>query len=337
MAGKHASTALRAAWQRRGMAGWLLWPISLLHRSLVALRRGLYRHGILKSTSLHVPVITIGNVIAGGAGKTPVTIAVARHLHARGWRPGIVSRGYGRATQDCRAVTADSTPRDVGDEPLLISRATQLPVFVARRRAEAARALLLEHPDVDVIVCDDGLQHLALQRDIEVCVFNDEGIGNGWLLPAGPLREPWPRDVDLVLYAGRPPGGGAPQFKIGRRLADEAVDAKGRRVPLAALRGQPAAALAAIARPEEFFAMLRERGLDLRETFALPDHSDFSHWRRGGDLSLPLLCTEKDAAKLWDVEPEALAVPLEVRLPEEFFVELQARLRRYHQPLDSIQ
>ncbi|QNN55427.1 tetraacyldisaccharide 4'-kinase [Diaphorobacter ruginosibacter] len=333
MAGKDASTALRTAWQRRGAVGRLLWPLSLLHRGLVAARRSLYRTGILPSMRMPVPVITVGNVIAGGAGKTPVTIAIARHLKAQGWKPGIVSRGYGRQTQDCRAVTDASTAREVGDEPLLIARATQLPVVVARQRAQAALALLAEHPEVDVILCDDGLQHLALQRDVEICVFNDEGVGNGWLLPAGPLREPWPRNVDLVLYAGRAPGGSAPQFELRRALADEAIDAGGRGVPLSALLARPVAALAGIARPEEFFAMLRARGLVLADTHALPDHSDFSDWQRTGDSTLPLLCTEKDATKLWPIEPRALAVPLLVELPQAFFEALDRILRRYHQPL----
>ncbi|QNP48724.1 tetraacyldisaccharide 4'-kinase [Diaphorobacter aerolatus] len=332
MAG-NASSALRQSWQRRGALACLLWPVSKLYAALTALRRMLYRSGHLASTRLPVPVITVGNVIAGGAGKTPVTMAVVRHLQSRGFRPGVVSRGYGRQTADCRAVTEKSTPNEVGDEPLLLARALDVPVFVARQRADAAKALLVEHPEVNVIVCDDGLQHLALQRDIEICVFNDEGIGNGWLLPAGPLREPWPRKVDLVLHAGHAPGGAAPQFALSRELAEHAVTAQGVRVPLDSLRGQDVNALAAIARPEEFFAMLRARGLKLARTFALPDHADLTHWQAAGDASLPLLCTEKDAIKLWRTVPDALAVPLQVHLPAAFFDALDGLLRRYHPPL----
>lgn len=332
MAG-NASSALRKSWQRRGALGWLLWPVSQLYGALTALRRTLYRSGLLKSTRLATPVITVGNVIAGGAGKTPVTMAIVRHLQSQGFRPGVISRGYGRKTEGCRAVTAHSTAHEVGDEPLLLARSLKVPVFVASQRAEAGQALLGEHPDVNILVCDDGLQHLALQRDIEVCVFNDEGVGNGWLLPAGPLREPWPRDVDLVLYAGQAPGGMAPQFALTRQLAANAVDAEGRHQSLDALQGSAVNALAAIARPEDFFGMLRDRGLKLNQTFALPDHFDFSGWKPGGDASLPLLCTEKDATKLWEQQPEALAVALQVQLPPAFFEALDGLLKRYHPSL----
>ncbi|QIL72656.1 tetraacyldisaccharide 4'-kinase [Diaphorobacter sp. HDW4B] len=332
MAG-NASSALRTSWQRRGALGYLLWPVSQLYGALTALRRALYRSGTLQSTRLPVPVITVGNVIAGGAGKTPVTMAIVRHLQAHGFHPGVISRGYGRKTEGCRAVTEKSTAHDVGDEPLLLARALQVPVFVASQRAEAGQALLDEHPEVNILVCDDGLQHLALQRDIEVCVFNNEGAGNGWLLPAGPLREPWPRNVDLVLYAGQPPGGQSPQFELTRQLAANAVNADGFHQPLDALRGQAVNALAAIARPEDFFGMLQAHGLTLKQTFALPDHFDFSDWKLEGDAALPLLCTEKDATKLWPMQPEALAVPLEVRLPAAFFEALDTLLKRYHPPL----
>ncbi|MBF5004535.1 tetraacyldisaccharide 4'-kinase [Diaphorobacter caeni] len=332
MAG-NASSALRTSWQRRGALAALLWPLSRLYGALTALRRALYRSGTLKSTRLPVPVITVGNVIAGGAGKTPVTMAIVRHLKERGFTPGVISRGYGRKTEGCRAVTPQSTALEVGDEPLLLARALNVPVFVASRRAEAGQALLEEHPEVNILVCDDGLQHLALQRDIEICVFNNEGVGNGWLLPAGPLREPWPRAVDLVLYAGNAPDGPAPQFELQRQLAEHAVNAEGHHRTLDSLRGQPVNALAAIARPEDFFGMLRERGLTLNRCFALPDHFDFSGWKPESQDALPLLCTEKDATKLWPVHPKALAVPLEVRLPKAFFDALDELLKRYHPPL----
>ena len=156
---------LRGAWQHRGALALALWPMSLLYGMLTALRRALYRTGLLRSERLPVPVIVVGNVIAGGAGKTPVTLAVVRHLQARGWRPGVIARGYGRATADCREVLPASSAAEVGDEPLLIARASGAPVFVARRRAQAGRALLAAHPATNILVCDDGLQHLALARD----------------------------------------------------------------------------------------------------------------------------------------------------------------------------
>jgi tetraacyldisaccharide 4'-kinase len=323
---------LRQAWRRRGPLAMALWPLSLLYGALSALRRALYRARLLRSERLPVPVVVVGNVIAGGAGKTPATLAVVRHLRAAGWRPGVVSRGYGRATTDCREVLPTASAAEAGDEPLLIARAAGVPVFVARRRADAGRALLAAHPATDIIVCDDGLQHLALARDVEVCVFNDEGLGNGWLLPAGPLREPWPRAVDLVLHAGPAPGGPAPQFALSRALADHAVDAAGRQVPLAQLRGEPLHALAAIARPQDFFALLHAEGLKPIAEEALPDHYDFSSWKRPPDKRLRLICTEKDAVKLWPAHPDALAVPLRLSIASAFFDALDVTLASLSSP-----
>ena len=327
-----AATRLRQAWQRRGPLALALWPLTLPYRLLTALRRALYQCGLARGERLPVPVIVVGNVIAGGAGKTPVTLAIVRHLRANGWRPGVISRGYGRATDDCREALPTSGAAEVGDEPLLIARGSGAPVFVARRRADAGRALLAAHPEVNIIVCDDGLQHLQLARDVEVCVFNDEGVGNGWLLPAGPLREPWPRAVDLVLHAGPAPGGPAPQFALSRALADHAVDATGRQVPLMELRGQPLHALAAIARPQDFFAMLRAQGLTPGTEEALPDHYDFCSWQRPSDKHYSLICTEKDAIKLWPMHPDALAVPLQLAIAPAFFAALDARLASLSSP-----
>lgn len=327
-----SSAGLVRVWQSRGLAAWALWPISLLYGALVRLRRTLYRHGTLRSEHPGRPTIVVGNVIAGGAGKTPVVMALVEHLKARGLQPGVISRGYGRSTTDGREVLADSLASEVGDEPALIARTCGVPVFVDRQRTTAARALLARYPSTDVIVCDDGLQHLALQRDLEVCVFNDQGVGNGFLLPAGPLREPWPRAVDWVLHpdTAPAPAGPAPAFALRRGLADHALRADGSCLPLPSLRGQPVHALAAIARPEDFFAMLRAQGLTLARTTALPDHHDFTGWSDGDGATqggqLPLLCTAKDAVKLWSLRPDALAVPLEVGLDRAFFAAVDARL-----------
>lgn len=319
---------LRTVWAARGAAAWALWPASLLYRGLVAGRRALYRAGILSSEHPRRPVIVVGNVIAGGAGKTPVVIALVRHLQARGLRPGVIARGYGRTTRDCREVTPQSPADTVGDEPALIARSCSAPVFVARRRVEAAHALLAAHPDTDVIVCDDGLQHLALARDLEVCVFNDEGIGNGLLLPAGPLREPWPRPVDWVLHAANqpPPGTMVPSYRLHRRLAPHALRSDGTRVPLANLRGRPLHAVAAVARPGDFFAMLAAQGLQLVHAEPLPDHYNFDSWKRWSGKDCTLICTEKDAVKLWPDHPDALAVPLELEIDPAFLAALDARL-----------
>ena len=316
--------SLQRAWLQRGTLARLLWPFSLLYGALAAIRRVLYRLGVLQTERVGVPVIVVGNVIAGGSGKTPVVMAIVRHLRARGWKVGVVSRGYGRTTDDCRAVQDDSDPGEVGDEPALIRRSTAVPVFVARRRAEAARSLLALHPDTQLIVSDDGLQHLALARDIEICVFDDRGTGNGWLLPAGPLREHWPRRCDLVIHTGTRPAFAG--FTARRALADHALRLDGTPVPLASLAGRALVAVAAIAKPEAFFQMLRERALVPQQSIALPDHHDFSDWEPPPGNGYTLICTEKDAVKLWRRAPDALALPLVFEPEPAFFSALDAKL-----------
>jgi tetraacyldisaccharide 4'-kinase len=316
--------SLQRAWLQRGPLAWLLWPLSLLFGTLAAIRRACYRFGILQTERVGVPVIVVGNVIAGGSGKTPVVMTVVRHLQARGWKVGVISRGYGRTTDDCRAVQDDSDPREVGDEPALIRRSTAVPVFVARRRAEAARALLARHPDTQLIVSDDGLQHLALARDLEICVFDDRGTGNGWLLPAGPLREHWPRRCDLVIHTGMRPAFAG--FTARRALADHALRLDGTPVPLASLAGRALVAVAAIAKPEAFFQMLRERALVPQQCIALPDHHDFGDWNPPPGSGYTLICTEKDAVKLWRRVPDALALPLVFEPEPAFFEALDAKL-----------
>ncbi len=345
MAGSVRSALSRAVvngWTRRGPLAWALWPLSRLYGALVALHRARYRSG-QQRTRLPVPVIVVGNVVAGGAGKTPTTLALVQHLQTRGWRPGILSRGHGRATGGCREVLPDSDPRQVGDEPLLLRRRAGVPVFVAARRAEAGRALLAAHPGTDILVCDDGLQHLPLARDVEICVFDARGVGNGWLLPAGPLREPWPRAVDLVLHTeaggevALPAGAGAHRAR--RALAEHARRADGARVALTDLRDQRPAAVAGIARPQAFFDMLRVAGLPLGATVALPDHAAYDEQLAAALPPGTLLCTEKDALKLWRHRPDALAVPLQLDVPPAFFTALDERLaaRDYHprKPADT--
>ena len=312
---------LQRAWLRRGPLACALWPLSLAFAVLAALRRIAYRRGMVKSERVTVPVIVVGNVVAGGAGKTPVVIALVQHLRSRGLAVGVVSRGYGRALRDCREVREDGTAAEVGDEPLLLVRRAGVPVFVAPRRAQAARALLAAHPGTQVIVCDDGLQHYGLQRDVEICVFDERGIGNGWLLPAGPLRERWPRNADLVLRTGSPAG--IPGFDAARRLSAFAMRADGSRADFAALGSRPLTAVAGIARPDSFFSMLRSAGLQLDRTLALPDHHDFHADPAPGS---ELVCTEKDAVKLWRVRPDAWAVALELEIEPGFWASLDRLL-----------
>jgi tetraacyldisaccharide 4'-kinase len=314
---------LPRVWTSRGLLAWLLRPLSWVHLALLTARGLVWRMGWRQAHRLPVPVIVVGNVVAGGAGKTPLTMALVQHLQQRGWRVGVISRGHGRQTRDTRAVMPDSLPADVGDEPLLIRQKTGAPVWVAAARAEAGRALLQAHPEVNLLVCDDGLQHWALARDLEICVMDERGVGNGWLLPAGPLREPWPRPVDLLLHTG--PNDLQGGFQAQRQLAPMAHDAQGRSLALASLIGQPVDAVAGLARPEAFFAMLRANGLQLQQTTALPDHFDYAHGVPAA-TDRPLLCTEKDAAKLWQHQPRALAVPLVLTPEAAFWQALDQRL-----------
>jgi tetraacyldisaccharide 4'-kinase len=307
---------LQRAWLRRGPLACLLWPLSAVFGLLSRTRRWAYGKGLLKRGAVEVPVVVVGNVIVGGAGKTPVVMALVQHLASRGLRAGVVARGHGGTVSGCREVRMDSHAGEVGDEPLLVALSTGVPVFVAANRLEAARALLARHPTTQVIISDDGLQHLAMDRDVEIVVFDERGIGNGWLLPAGPLRETWPREVDLVVCSGAPEG--VRGFESQRRLDDRAQRADGTQIDVAALQGRPLTAIAGIAKPEPFFAMLRERGLQLEATIALPDHHAFNSMPAGLE-GRELVCTEKDAVKLWRLRPDAWAVPLTVNLEPDFW------------------
>ena len=297
---------------------WLLWPVSLLYGLITSLRRGLYALGVFKTNRVRAKVIVVGNVVTGGAGKTPVVMALVMHLQARGWHVGVVSRGYGRSSTDCREVLDNSTADEVGDEPALVKSTCHAPVFVAAKRFEAATALLAKYPETQIIVCDDGLQHHALHRDLEICVFDDRGVGNGLLLPAGPLREPWPRPTDLVLHTGVRASSVPDSFSARRALARYTLRVDSSSMPLSELRGKPVLAVAAIAQPEAFFNMLRDQGLTLAKTVALPDHFNFKHWVEPAAQDHILVCTEKDAVKLWHSHPHALAVPLVLTPQPEF-------------------
>jgi len=337
---------LEAGWRalslRRGPGAWLLRPLSALYGALLALRRLGYRLGWRRAERLPVPVLVVGNVVVGGAGKTPTTLALVQHLRQRGWRPGIVSRGHGRREAAPQAVEPHSDPAQTGDEPLLLRRASGVPVWVGRARAAAARGLLQAHPEVDLIVCDDGLQHWALASDLRVAVFDDRGLGNGWLLPAGLLREPWPprdaaRAPQLLLRQTRHPDtpaslpGGLPQFSARRSLAAHALNAAGERIALDSLAGRPLTALAGIAQPEAFFAMLRSRGLRLAHTLALPDHASADALAQAlSQATGPVLCTEKDLVKLppQAAGPALWAVPLALQIDAGFFTAVDEQLAR---------
>jgi len=301
------ATRLSAALQRQWWNNPPTWraqalrPLAGLYAQLARLHRWRQR-----PQALDMPVVVIGNLIVGGAGKTPTTIAVVRLLRAFGWHPGVVSRGHGRRSDAILAVSRDSRAIDCGDEPLLIRLRTGMPVMVGADRVATARALCAAHPQVDIIVADDGLQHHRLARDLEIIVFDERGAGNGLLLPAGPLREALPGRIPartLVLYNAQRVTTHLPGWLASRRLrglmplADwwqgQAADPAHWR----ALRDAPVLAVAGVAAPERFFAMLREQGLTQLQTLALPDHHAFD------DLPWPastadVIVTEKDAVKL---------------------------------------
>ncbi len=292
-------------WAGRDWASNALLPLSWLFAVLVAARHWLHRHGWLGTHHLPVQVVVVGNLMVGGAGKTPATIAIIELLRRHGRAPGIVSRGYGRDDDSVREVGPASEVRSVGDEPIVLARRTGVPVFVGRDRVAAGHALLQAHPSVDIVVSDDGLQHLGLGRDLEVMVFDERGTGNARLLPAGALREPLPlatKPGRLILYNADAPTTPLPGFVGTRSLAGVvALDAWWQGAPptivaLEALRGRRVVAAAGLARPGRFFAMLRQHGLDVTE-LALPDHHDFR------TLPWPLttgdvVITEKDAVKI---------------------------------------
>jgi tetraacyldisaccharide 4'-kinase len=277
-----------------GRGRWLL-PLAWLFAGAAAIRRGLYARDILKSYRSPRLVVIVGNLTVGGAGKTPFVIWLAGELERRGLRAGVALRGYMGAGARPRRLTDADSASDAGDEAWMIRRRLTLPVAVGARRPDAVRLL---EPDCDVVVCDDGLQHYALARDLEVAVVDGmRGLGNGRRLPAGPLREPPRRldEVDAVVVNG---AGFERPGAIRMQLEPVAVVAfrDGTRRPLSDYAGREVVAAAAIGNPERFFAMLREHGLRI-ETRTLPDHARFTPALAGAGRGKPVLLTEKDAVK----------------------------------------
>ena len=317
--------ALVEAWQRRGVLAWLLTPLSALHYAFYRCRRALYALGVLRQTRVDVPVVVIGNLYLGGTGKTPLTVELVRALAERGWRPGIVSRGYGALDSSPRLVRPADDARHVGDEPLLIVRATSAPVAIAKRRVVAVRLLRAAHPECDVIITDDGLQHLQLARDMEIALLHYRGLGNGWMLPAGPLREPRSRldRVDAIALNGDVPeiAAAPPRYRMRTHLASAfALHAPKLRIDLSSLaaeqrlHGWRLTAAAGIGTPDRFFAMLRATGLVIDE-MPLADHFDYSVNPFSACPADRILITEKDAVKCADVaalanDPRLWVVPL---------------------------
>ena len=313
-------------WTRRGAVAWLLWPASLLFGLAVLLRIISYKLRILKSSHPGIPVIVVGNLSVGGSGKTPLALWIAEFLKAKGWSPAIVSRGYGGRATAPRAATIASEASEVGDEPVVLARRSGCPVWVGPDRARTIEALRMQHPDVDVLILDDGLQHYRLRRDLEVAVVDARGFGNGFLLPAGPLREPaWRlRTVDAVVTNGFSRKESFSMVLVGDTL-HRMTDARDRQ-PAAAFAGQKVHAVAGIGDPKRFFLHLAAFGLrPMPHPF--PDHYAFSpHDLEFGD-ELPVMLTEKDAVKLRHAaRPNWWVLPVTAKLDPAFGDWLLGRL-----------
>ncbi|MDP2004277.1 MAG: tetraacyldisaccharide 4'-kinase [Rubrivivax sp.] len=324
---------VRLWWRARpSPLAWALWPLSLLYRALLAVHR--WRQA--PPTHLPVPVLVVGNYVVGGAGKTPTVIALVQALQTRGYRPGVISRGHGRRGDGARAVALGDHPADVGDEPLLLRRRCGVPVWVGADRTAAGLALCAAQTEVDVLVSDDGLQHLRLARQAELVVFDERGAGNGLLLPAGPLREPLPATLPAdcrVLYTAGQRSTPLPGALAVRRIHQAwplvawQVGDSTQALPLKALQGRLLLAAAGLAAPQKFFHMLAASGLEFKR-LPLPDHHSYD------TLPWPahtpdVLVTEKDAVKLAAHalgDTRVWVVPLDFLLPASLVDELAALL-----------
>jgi tetraacyldisaccharide 4'-kinase len=322
---------LAQEWQQRGPLAWALTPFACVFGAIAAARRAAFALGWLKTVQVHVPVVVVGNVTVGGTGKTPTVIALVDALRSAGFTPGVVSRGYGAKIVQPTAVTPATPATAAGDEPLLISRRTGAPVWVSPDRVAAARALRDAHPDVDVIVSDDGLQHYRLARDFELVVFDHRLGGNGFLLPAGPLREPLSRHRDATLVnnpydRALPPWPDTFALTLAPGDAWHLDNPKLRR-PLAQFAGERVLAAAGIGAPERFFATLRAAGLS-PATRALPDHYAFATNPFVDVDADTILITEKDAVKLgsWH-DARIWVVPVEAALDHRLIALVVEKVR----------
>lgn len=326
-------------WYQKHPLAWLFLPLSGLFWLISFLRRQLFRLGLKPQTHLSVPVVVVGNITAGGSGKTPTVIYLIGLLRKHGYKPGVISRGYGVKFSGTREVLSSSLACDVGDEPAMIASRTGVPMMVGAKRVDAARDLLAKH-DVDVIICDDGLQHYALGRDIEIAIIDGQRrLGNGWLMPAGPLREGPKRlkSVDFVITNG----GEAKQNEISMTLvADDLLPVSGAQDPALSdttplsehmpHTGDKVVAMAAIGNPERYFETLTQLGYQVIQSRGFEDHQDFVQSEldelAGGS---PLLMTEKDAVKCREMKSENWwYLPVNAKLSAEFDQQLIERLQK---------
>jgi tetraacyldisaccharide 4'-kinase len=296
-------------------------PFSVLFGLLVRFRVALYRAGWLPVRRLSCPVIVVGNITVGGTGKTPLVLWLYRWLEEQGWRPGVITRGYGgKASRWPQRVTADSDPVQVGDEPVLLAKRGVERIAVGPDRV-ASGQLLIQDAGCDIVICDDGLQHYRLGRDVEIAVIDaSRGLGNGYLLPAGPLREPAVRlkDVDFEMYNGAHNNGGYCMELSASQVLP--VDPRAGRAaqPLSAFEGRHVHAVAGIGNPARFFDMLRRSGIEVT-AHALPDHHSFGASDLEFGENTIVLMTEKDAVKCVAFDQGTLwFVPVDAQVGEGF-------------------
>jgi len=302
-------------WYRLSWLSIALAPAALVFGAVVALRRHAYRAGWLRAERLPVPVVVVGNLVAGGTGKTPLVLWLVDALRARGFRPGIVSRGYRGVNEAPHEAAPAGDPTRFGDEPILLAERSGAPVWIGRDRVRAARALLAAHPQCDLLVCDDGLQHYRLARDVEIAVEDERGHGNGLLLPAGPLREQPARPVDAVVLNGAPARDGAFAMQL-EPAGFHRVGDPGAIVPLESLRRKRLHAVAGIGNPQRFFATLEALGLAF-VAHAFPDHHAYAARDLEYDECDAVLMTEKDAVKCRRfARDDLLALRVEARVDE---------------------
>lgn len=322
---------LQHEWQTNSAWQVILGPLSMVFGAVAAARRFFYRNGLLRSYKLALPVVVVGNITVGGTGKTPLTLWIVRLLREQRLCPGIISRGYSGSQTAPQQVHAGSDPDEVGDESLLMAKASHCPVWIGRDRVAAAQALLKANPQCNVLVSDDGLQHYRLQRDMEIAVVDGERLfGNGKLFPAGPLREPISRlkNLDAVVVNGRTKAKDQYQMSlVGDIFYNLAVPDRCEKA--AAFRGKKIHAIAGIGNPQRFFSHLQALGLDFIE-HAYPDHYRFNT----ADLELDteiILMTEKDAVKCFGFAMEKCwFLKVEARMEPGFSVKLLQNIRNYH-------
>ena len=320
-------------WSGYGWFNVLMLPVSWVYQVLFWCNRQLYSLGLLATRSVPAPVIVVGGITAGGAGKTPLVIAIADYFKQQGRRPGIVSRGYGGKTgQGAVRVSHLTTARQVGDEPQLIHELTGLPVVVGPDRIESGR-YLVQQCQCDLVINDDGFQRFSLARDVDIAVVDGQaGFGNGWCLPAGPLREKPAalKRADLVVVNGAPDDGLALPgnvFEMSMELVDAYNLKSGQRRDIATFEGSPVHAVAGLGNPERFFRQLEQQAIPITR-HAFFDHHRFEETDLVFDDSLPVLMTEKDGIKCRNMTAAKLIWVISARasLDPGFFTGLEQLL-----------